>query len=246
MSLARVRALCCLASLALFGCVPVGGGGEGAENGGGAVGGGGAMGAADLGAGQAADAADPDADPRQFEGNEDCQFDPARQGKGVGFHIANFPVEQWDGSPFWFHDNCGGGVKAIWVFLSTGWCTACERYADTAQGFFRDFEDDGLRIVWIVGEDANHEPPTREYMEEYYRRKNVTFTVIRDNSFFQTQRFIDPSAAGNSLPRQYILDGQNMKMLFADGGVGSGAESVIACSSTTDSTLEECMALGSQ
>jgi hypothetical protein len=95
-------------------------------------------------------------------------------------------------------------------------------YLDTHQGI-------GLRVVWIVGEDAEHNPPSREYMSAYRKAKldrdmdgtvsesegSLPFIIIRDNGFNNTRRFIDPSAAGSSLPRQYVLDASTMLMVFA-------------------------------
>ncbi len=219
---------------ALPACAPVGGGGGGQAN-------------ADASTADAAVLADegvqqpPD---MALPNYDECQFEVAKQGNAVGTHIGDFTLDQWDGTPFSFHENCGGGVRAIWVFLSTGWCGACEQYAPKAQNFFRTFEDDGLRIVWIVGEDAAGDAPTPEYMEDYFRRKDVTFTVLRDDFFAETQRFLDPNAAGSSLPRQFILDGRTMELLFADGGVGSGAESIVACTCTKPMTVEQCMNRG--
>jgi hypothetical protein len=213
----------------------------------GCVGGGGSGGGADGATQDAGDTADmgveqaPDMAPPNYD---ECQFEVANQGNTVGAHIGDFTLDQWDGTPFSFHENCGGGVRAIWVFLSTGWCAACERYAETAQRFFSSFEDAGLRIVWIVGEDAAGDPPTPEYMEDYYRRKNVSFTVLRDDLFVETQRFLDPTAAGNALPRQFILDGRTMELLFADSGVGLGAESIVACTCTKPMSVEQCMNRG--
>ena len=147
----------------------------------------------------------------------DCAFDPELEGKGPGRQIANFPLQVWNGDRFDFHQNCGGGTKAVWVFLSTGWCGACETYARTAQEFYSEFRDQGLEIVWIVGEDRDRNPPSREYMARYQMEKNADFTIIRDNDFNQTRRFIDPNAAGNILPRQYVIDASNMEMLYAGG-----------------------------
>ena len=41
--------------------------------------------------------------------------------------------------------------------------------------------------------------------------------IIRDGEFLQTKRFIDPSGAGNSLPRSYVIDARNMEMKYAGG-----------------------------
>ena len=44
---------------------------------------------------------------------------------------------------------------------------------------------------------------------------SLPFAIIRDNGFNNTRRFIDPSAGGNSLPKQFVLDASNMLMIFA-------------------------------
>ena len=83
--------------------------------------------------------------------------------------------------------------------------------------------------MWIVGEDAEYNPPSKAYMSQYRLNKldrdrdgvvsdaeaALPFVIIRDNDFNNTRRFIDPSAAGSSLPRQYVLDASNMLMVFA-------------------------------
>lgn len=157
--------------------------------------------------------------------NESCLYDPAQKGVSVGKQIENFPMRQWNEEPFWFHKNCGT-TKAIWVFLSTGWCGACENYAPTVQGFYELYKDQGLEVVWVVGEDPERMPPTCPYMVSYKRAKNVDFTIIRDNSFDFTERYVDPTAS-NSLPKQYILDGQTMEMVFAGGGRSQESEDLI-------------------
>ncbi len=238
-TMTQTALLGCIAALSLYGCMPAGGGGGGEAS---SEDGGAADAAAEVDASPEVDAAIEEPPPgHDFE---TCVFNEGRVGNGVGSHIADFEMEQWDGTPWTFHENCGGGVKAIWIFLSTGWCAACEQYADKAERYYQSFKDMGLRIVWIVGEDAAGNAPTPEYMRQYYERKNVTFTVLRDDFFMVTQQFIDPVAAGNSLPRQYILDGRAMEMQFADGGVGSGAESIIACTHTSEMSVEECMNRG--
>ena len=210
----RIIAISLTTSLALWGCGGGGSsGGDTADAGGQAGAGGESMGAGGTaGAGGAAGAGGV---VNQTPG--DCAFDTAQAGKGPGKQIENFPLEMWNGERFDFHNNCGGTTKAVWVFLSTGWCGACENYARTVQEFYMQYRGQGLEVVWIVGEDQNHEPPTPEYMQQYKEAKMADFTIIRDNGFFQTRRYIDPSAAGNILPRQYVLDASNMLMVYAGG-----------------------------
>jgi hypothetical protein len=203
----------------------MGSGGMGGTGGGGGVGGGGGSNGGD--------------DPFSFTLNENCEFDEAQVGKGPGFQIGDFIPELYNGTldeagdevgvPFHFHANCGGEAKVVWVFLTTGWCGACEAYARKAIAYLEEHQDIGLRVVWIVGEDAEHNPPSREYMSAYRKAKldrdmdgtvseaegSLSFSIIRDNGFNYTRRYIDPSAAGSSLPRQYVLDASNMLMIFA-------------------------------
>ena len=81
----------------------------------------------------------------------------------------------------------------------------------------------------MSGEDGEYNPPSRDYMIQYRRNKldrdndgtvseaegSLPFVIVQDNDFNNTRRFIDPSAAGTSLPRQYVLDGSNMLVQFA-------------------------------
>jgi len=157
--------------------------------------------------------------------NPECQYDPAQKGVSVGKQIENFVMRQWNEEPFWFHQNCGT-TKAVWVFLSTGWCGACENYASTVKAFHDLYKDRGLEVVWVVGEDPDRMPPTCDYMVNYFRNKGANFTIIRDNSFDFTERYVDPTAS-NSLPKQYILDGQTMEMVFAGGGRSQESEDMI-------------------
>ncbi|MED6310587.1 MAG: hypothetical protein VX624_11895, partial [Pseudomonadota bacterium] len=135
----------------------------------------------------------------------DCAYDEGNKGKAVGKHIEDFPLEWWapnedntdyDKTRFDFHTNCGGDASVVWIFLSTGWCGACESYAQTVQGQYAMLKDKGLRIVWIVGEDKEYMAPSVEYIKRYIAQKNVEFPIIRDGNFLQTKRFLDPSVAG--------------------------------------------------
>ena len=86
-----------------------------------------------------------------------------------------------------------------------------------AQEQYAQLKDQGLRVVWIVGEDAEKAPPSKEYMQLYASKKMVEFPIIRDGEFLQTKRFIDESVAGNGLPRSYVLNAKNMEMKYAGG-----------------------------
>ena len=152
-----------------------------------------------------------------YEDDPECSFpDGGMVGSVVGSHVDNFIMRTWDGNPAWFHWDCGCNAKAVMVFLSAGWCGACERRASDMQALFEANGRRGLRVVWVVGETGTRdEAPDAEYMREYHDSKGATFTIVWDNHWAWVQRYIDPSASGNSLPRQYVLRGDNMKMVYA-------------------------------
>ncbi len=162
-----------------------------------------------------------------YVADSNCGFDPELKGKAEGSQVDNFIMEEWfvnestqeaESKLSHFHWNCGCESKAVWVFLSTGWCSNCENYATTAQNFYDEYKDRGLRIVWVIGEaNERDQPPSDSYMAEYVTRKGVNFTIVKDTEFRWVKRYIDPSVAGNILPRQYVLDGDNMEMVFAGG-----------------------------
>lgn len=153
---------------------------------------------------------------------ESCAYDVALKGSTVGKHIENFSLKTWDQAKHELHYDCGDEVKAVWIFLSTGWCGVCENYAPTVEQFYQDHKADGLRVLWIVGEDQNYAPPTWEYMEQYWEAKDVTFTIVRDAGFQQVYAYLDPSVP--ALPHQYLLDGKTMELVFKSGGVDEEGE----------------------
>jgi len=155
----------------------------------------------------------------------DCAFDETKMGTGLDMQIENFPLKTWDNQTLWFHDHCGGGNKVVWIFLTTGWCGACESYANTAQAVYEEYHDAGLEILWIVGENQNKEVPSWDYMEDYFNAKTVTFPVIRDPKFIQTYTYVDRSEP--SLPHQFILDATTMELVHKEGGTSDVSKQMV-------------------
>ena len=62
---------------------------------------------------------------------EDCAYDEASKGTAIGSHVESFKLFNQHGDIHNSHFDCGGESKAVWVFLSTGWCGACNSYAKT-------------------------------------------------------------------------------------------------------------------
>lgn len=91
---------------------------------------------------------------------------------------------------------------------------------------WQKYKDQGLEVMWIVGEDEGGNLPTIEWCEDFVKEKMVTFPVLRDYKFFQVYGAIDPHSS--ALPHQYILDARTMELVFATGGVADGNSEALA------------------
>ena len=150
---------------------------------------------------------------------EDCAYDDTNKGTSIGSHIENFKLKTVQGDNHELHYDCGGEAKAVWIFLSTGWCGACNTYAKRVEELYNQYKDQGLRVLWIVGEDDQHNPITADTLTEYVEAKGpMSYTVVRDPSFYATYSYIDNT--NPALPHQYVLDPATMELVFKHGGVG--------------------------
>jgi thiol-disulfide isomerase/thioredoxin len=160
------------------------------------------------------------------DGTELCAFDPEKAGKDVGGSIENFGLKTYQGDAYWLHQNCGTDKKIIWIILATGSCGACESFAPVVQPLYEQYKDQGLEVMWVLGADAEGNPPSLEFCENFVQGKNVTFPVLRDAKFYQVYGHINPYST--ALPHQYILDAETMELLHASGGVNDEPERVKA------------------
>ena len=166
----------------------------------------------------------------------DCGFDPALEGTGLNKHITNmkfYGLELEDGTKekYQLHYDCGGESKAVWIFLSTGWCGACNTYAKTVEKVYNAYKDQGLRVLWIVGEgditDGEKPPITKESFAQYFAAHSpMSFSVVRDPGFDGTYSQLDNTSP--SLPHQYLLDGTTMELTYFQGGTAAEGLQAVA------------------
>ena len=160
----------------------------------------------------------------------DCGFDASLEGTGMNSHIANmkfYGLELEDGTKekYELHLDCGGESKAVWIFLSTGWCGACNTYAKTVEKVYNAYKDQGLRVLWIVGEGditaGGEKPPiTKESFAQYVtKHAPMSFSVVRDPGFDGTYSQLDNTTP--ALPHQYLLDGTTMELIYKQGGTNA-------------------------
>ncbi len=182
------------------------------------------------GDGAAGDAAiDTGSDPvntfTPVEGGPTCEYNAELKGKDVGEHIKNFGLKMPDDTFYWMHQACGYDKKVVWVILATGYCGTCENYAPAVEQVYRQYKDQGLEVVWVLGATADHGPPTLAQLEEFVQAKDVTFPVLRDYNFYQVYDAM--SHAGSALPHIYVLDANTMELVHKQQGPGDPAESMV-------------------
>jgi hypothetical protein len=146
-----------------------------------------------------------------------CLFDPAKEGKSLGSLVGNISLKQWDGSAteskttYELHSNCGE-KKVVWLFLSAGWCGACEAYVPQVETWYQTYQDKGLEVMWIEGWDENDEPPAWAWMDNWAKEKNPSFPLLRDFDFKQVQTYLPYNGGG--LPWLAVVDGTNMELVL--------------------------------
>ena len=153
-----------------------------------------------------------------------CAFDVSKEGRKQGGLIKNFSLKTNAGTKFELHDVCSADTKVVWLVLATGWCGACEYHTVNVEPLWQQYGDKGLQVVWILGEDEDGDPVSLEWIEEWMKRKEVSFPVMRDYKFLQTYGAIEPHSS--ALPHQYIIDGRTMELLEASGGINEEAKIV--------------------
>lgn len=172
------------------------------------------------------DGADADAaEVLPKDGTEFCGFNADAAGKEVGASIENFGLKTYQGDAYWLHQNCGTDKKVVWIILATGSCGACESYAPLVQPMYEQYKDQGLEVMWVLGADADGNPPSLEFCENFVQDKSVTFPVLRDAKFYQVYGHINPHST--ALPHQYILDAETMELVHASGGINEESENKV-------------------
>ncbi len=146
-----------------------------------------------------------------------CAIDESKYGKKIGDTIGNITLLTYEGERYDLHANCGHDKKVVWMVLGTGWCGACEALAPKLQPIYEEYKDQGLEIMWVLGEDGKGAPPTIEFAQAFVEDKGVDFPVMRDLNFLNVYSQIEQHST--ALPHQYLIDANTMELINATGGV---------------------------
>ena len=138
-------------------------------------------------------------------GGGDCI--PNGTGTNIGDKVGDFTLQDCDGNPVSLHDYCGN-TKAVWFVLVAGWCTACDSYAPDANALWKEYQEMGLQLVFVLGETPAETPPTLSYCKTWKSSHTVTAPVLIDAHWQTIDSKITPG--GFDLPWDYLLDGDDM------------------------------------
>ncbi len=139
----------------------------------------------------------------------ECIF--SGNGMGIGSKIGDFGAMSDAGQVINLHDFCGE-AKAVWLVTVAGWCTACDSYAPQANQMWLQYKDQGLQLMFVLGEDPQGNPPSQAYGQQWAEKHNVTAPVLLDPSWKGLDSKVTPS--GYDLPWDYLFDGDDMTFVW--------------------------------
>jgi len=81
--------------------------------------------------------------------------------------------------------------------------------------------------MWIISETKKKgEIASWDWIENWKEEHSVTLPVMRDFKFYQTYGAIKQHST--ALPHLYVLDGNSMELVVADGGASKGSKAAEA------------------
>lgn len=130
-------------------------------------------------------------------------------------------------------DEIGDDPKAIVMFLTAGWCPACSAAMPEMARLAAERADEGLEVVYLVGEDPQYQPPTTEYCQAYAGR----YPDARADRFFRDGDFATffgrvwryPTPQGTfGMPWIGVIDGRDMTYVWSKAAMdGRTLEEVV-------------------
>ena len=120
------------------------------------------------------------------------------------------------------------GKKAMWFVMTAGWCSACHAWIPQVMNLDDQYSDDGLEVIYVLGENDNEGEPTLAYCREYanrYTEDVQRFYIDHDGessyaaSFAALWPYIDSNGMFG-LPFNAIIDAETKEYRYADNAPG--------------------------
>ncbi len=147
----------------------------------------------------------------------------AGTGNGMGDNIANFRLQNCLGEVVGLHDVCGKS-KVMWLVATAAWCSACRQYVPGVMSTYERYKDDGMNVLFILGENSQGGKPTLAQCVNYASQNKLPPELVLidyGNTWggFETLfTYLNPYITGNTfgLPWNAVLDGRSMIYVYAD------------------------------
>jgi peroxiredoxin len=118
---------------------------------------------------------------------DDCHDELTGQGNGVGQVASDFTLVDQFGDDLRLHDFCG---RAVVLVASAMWCGPCQSEAGELAGLYRQYEDQGLMVITLLGEDYGGRTPDQGDLQDWANSFGIDHPVVADPGFSVASRFV--------------------------------------------------------
>ena len=105
--------------------------------------------------------------------------------------------------------------RVLWVFVSAGWCHACEvQMKSLVPQYNKGQFDERVELLQVLFEDNQGQPATLDFAKKYIASHGGTHPLVIDPNF-DTARYFPI----NATPLNMLVDLQTMEIFYAENGV---------------------------
>ncbi len=157
--------------------------------------------------------------------------DPAF-GTLVGRSFADFTLNDCNGTPREFYGDgyCSASTRFTVISIAAGWCHPCQmESSQLTDAIVNVYGPRGVRVIQIVVQDANYQPPGGAFCNAWASMYNLT--VSPNASGVGNYELMDPGQItnqyfpDNALPSTLIIDSQGI-IRFHEDGASTGLASL--------------------
>jgi peroxiredoxin len=133
-------------------------------------------------------------------------------GTALGDIVEDFSFEDCDLNPVRFGDVLSQSSLTLFN-VGAGWCEPCiEETEDLDATIFREYCDDGLRVVQVLFQNERNERADAVFCEQWKERYGLSFPVLID-PLFETNKFFDSAQT----PLNILVNPQGEIVYFETG-----------------------------
>lgn len=139
-----------------------------------------------------------------------CRDDIQSTGNDVGDIAEGFELLDQFGETVSLHDFCDQTVVMV---SSAMWCGPCQDEAPELQGWYEDFQDEGLMIITLLGEDMFGNAPSEAELLDWADSFGLEHPVLSDGNWGVTGRYLQGFSFG--IPTFHVI-GPGAEVLATD------------------------------